>query len=100
MSMRGTSIHDEVVPLCGKLIRLGIETRGVSEIGVDRFYWGVFVPHFDQPLWSLRMAATGIYDQIGMQCTSATLPSLATPITRVRSSVVSNPVTSVLGTMW
>jgi hypothetical protein len=47
MSMRRMSIHDEVVPLCGKLIRLGIETRGVSEIGVDRFYWGIFVPHFD-----------------------------------------------------
>ena len=38
--MRGMSIHDETVPLCRKVIRLGIETRGVSEIGVDRFYYG------------------------------------------------------------
>ena len=38
--MRRTFIHGKIVPLCRKLVRLGIETRGVSEIGVDRFYYG------------------------------------------------------------
>jgi hypothetical protein len=45
------------------MIRLGIETRGVSEIGVNRLDGGRFVPQFNQPSWGLRVATTGIHDQ-------------------------------------
>src|SRR5215469_1997551 len=72
MSMRWVSIHDKVLPPCWKLIGLGMETRGVSEIGINRLDRGSFVPQFNQPSWGLRVATTGINDQIGVKCSGKT----------------------------
>src|SRR5215469_344089 len=62
-----TPLHSDTEPIALWIWQDSIVTAGIAEKGVDYGFCWSRIAQLLQPLGSMRRAATGIYDQVGME---------------------------------